>query len=443
MIRYVGLDVHKRFVEVCILDGQGKVLVRGRADCDREALERFARRQLKKTDRVALEATTNTWPIVEILRPFVSTIVVGNPLKTKAIAEAKIKTDKIDAEVLGQLLRCDYLPDVWQPDEETQVCRTLVMHRSRLMTGRARHKNRIQSLLAGLLIHPPCKILWTKVGMAWLETVELPTTQRMVLDSELRLLARIEIELKVLDRELLTKAQREPRVQLLMTLPGLDYVAALGLLAALGDVTRFRDGDHAASYLGLAPSTRQSANRCYHGHITKAGNSQARWLLTQGCQHVARHPGPLGAFYRRLAKRKKRQVAVMAVARKLVTIAYLMLKNNEPYRYAKPALMAHKFAVLKRATPESSQPRKSGWQAPARAGLAAVYTHAGLPSVISPDQLPSGEQRMLKERQLEHFARELYVPTAGQAGKPPAKQPPTRDATKPRTGAAARRRPRS
>ena len=159
MIRYVGLDVHKRFVEVCILDGQGTVLYRGRAAGERCALERFAQRRLKKTDRVALEATTNTWPIVEILRPLVAAIVVGNPLKTKAIAEAKIKTDKVDAEVLAQLLRCDYLPDVWQPDEETKVCRALVTHRTGLMRARTQHKNRIQSLLAGLLIRPPCKIL--------------------------------------------------------------------------------------------------------------------------------------------------------------------------------------------------------------------------------------------------------------------------------------------
>jgi transposase len=417
MIRYVGLDVHKRFVEACILDDQGNVLYRGRADCEREALERFARRRLKKTDRVALEATTNTWPIVEILRPFVAAIVVGNPLKTKAIAEAKIKTDKIDAEVLAQLLRCDYLPDVWQPDDETQVCRTLVTHRTGLMAGRGRHKNRIQSLLAGLLIRPPCKILWTKVGMAWLETVELPTTQRLVLDSELRQLAKIENELAVLDRELVARAQREPRVQLLMTLPGIDYVVALGLLAALGDINRFRDGDHAASYLGLAPSTRQSANRCYHGHITKAGSSQARWLLTQGCQHVARHPGPLGAFYRRLAKRKNRQVAIMAVARKLVTVAYLMLKNNEPYRYAKPELMAHKFAFLNRAMNGSAPRRKHGFKAQARVGLTAVYAHAGLPPVVTPDELPNGERRMLTERKLNDFVGELYAPAASRSRK--------------------------
>jgi transposase len=133
-----------------------------------------------------------------------------------------------------------------------------------------------------------------------------------------------------------------------MTLPGVNYVVALGLLAALGDISRFADGDHAAAYLGLVPSTRQSGRRCYQGPITKAGRSHTRWLLTQSAQHAARHADPLGAFFRRLTKRKNRNVAIIAVARKLVTIAFLMLKKNEPYRYARPELMRNKFATLEK-----------------------------------------------------------------------------------------------
>jgi len=94
MSRYVGLDVHKRFIEVCILNARGKVVFRGKADCQRDALVKFAESRLRPSDHLALEATTNTWPIVETLKPFVAEIAVGNALKTKAIAEAKVKTDK-------------------------------------------------------------------------------------------------------------------------------------------------------------------------------------------------------------------------------------------------------------------------------------------------------------------------------------------------------------
>ena len=411
MIRYVGLDVHKEFIEVCVIDRKGNVLSRSRADCRRESLVEFAKTQLRKTDCVALEATTNTWPVVEILRPYVARIVVGNPLKTKAIAEAKIKTDKVDAEVLAQLMRCDYLPDVWQPDDTTQTWRSLVTHRTGLMGQRARHKNRIQCLLGRLLVKSPCTHLWSKVGLAWLKAVPLAPANRLILESELRLLDQVEQELLVMDQQLVEIARGEPRVQLLMTLPGVNYVVALGLLAALGDISRFCDGDHVASYLRLVPITRQSARKCYHGHITKAGNPQARWLLTQACQHVARHPGPLGAFFRRLAKRKPRQVALMAVARKLTTVAFLMLKHNEPYRYARPERMADKFTKLRsrHRTDEAAETSPSLRPA-ARSGLSKVYEQVGLPPVVSPEDLPAGEQQMLSHRKLTGYVQELYQP---------------------------------
>lgn len=410
MFRFVGLDVHKHFIEVCVLDRKGQILDRHRVDCLRERLLKFAEDSLTRKDRVALEATTNTWTVAELLRPYVKQIVIGNPLKTKAIAEAKIKTDKVDAEVLAQLLRCDYLPSVWQPDEATQVQRALLTHRMGLMTRRSRHKNRVQALLSQRMLRPPCKYLWSKRGREWLSELELTRTDRLMLDSQLRQLQQADEELEVVDRELVEIARNEPRVQLLMTLPGVSHVVAIGLLAALGDIDRFSDGNHAASYLGLVPSTHQSGRRCYHGRITKAGNPQCRWLLTQACQHVSRHPGPLGAFYRRLVKRKPRQVAIMALARKLVTIAWQMLKKNEPYRYAKPMLMAKKFTNLKRA--DQGMKKSSGPTARAKAkeGLAAVYSELGMAEALAPEELPDGERRMLIDKNVWEFVEELYRP---------------------------------
>ncbi|QDU89055.1 hypothetical protein Pla175_24410 [Pirellulimonas nuda] len=179
-----------------------------------------------------------------------------------------------------------------------------------------------------------------------------------------------------------------------------------------------------------------NTSRLQDGCITKAGSSQARWLLTQSCQHVARRPGPLGAFFPRLAKRKNRQVAIVAVARKLITIAFLMLKNNEPYRYAKPMWVAQKFAALDRAaggkTPRSGK-RQAGPTAQARAGLAAVYAGAGLPKVASPEELPKGEQRMLEQRKLTSFVGDLYeLASRPSATQPEAAEPMGRPAGRPR-----------
>ena len=429
MVRYIGLDVHKQFIEVCILDAAGKVVFRGKTSCHRAELKCFAKLRFKRTDRVALEATTNTWPVVEILEPFVEEIVVGNPLKIKAIAEAKIKTDKVDALVLAQLLRCDFLPSVWRPDEQTRCLRVWITHRCALMTQRARVKNQIHGLLGRLLIHSPHKIVWSKAGIAWLKSLELPAHERVVLDSQLRQLVFAEQEVKTLDEQLVAMARQEPRAQLLMTMPGVNYVVALGLLAALGDVSRFCDGDHAASYLGLAPSTRQSGDHCYHGHITKMGRSQTRGLLTQSAQHASRHPGPIGAFFRRLAKRKNRSVAITAVARKLVTIAHLMLKNNEPYRYARPELMREKFTALK--VMPTGQKAKN-FAPKMKPGLADIYSAAKLPRVTIPDQLPKGEQKMLTDRKLRQFVQDLYRPAAAQPPDQPLPRKPGRPVGRPK-----------
>ena len=419
-MRYIGLDLHKHTLEVCALDRHGKRLFRLSVDCQRPALEQFARQHLRKTDALAVEATTNTWAVVDILRPFVARIVVSNPLQTKAIAQAKVKTDKIDAFVLAQLLRCDYLPEVWQPDAATQQLRHLTTVRSSLVSDRTRIKNRIQSLLAGLLVTPPFKVLFTKQGLAWLREVPLPEDARLTVNSHLRLLEAVERELAELEIKLMALAHDNEQVKLLMTLPGVAHGVALTLIAALGDLSRFKDGDHAASYLGLVPSTRQSARRCYHGSITKAGCSQTRAMLTQAAQHAADHPGPIGAFFRRLRKRKTRNVAIVATARKLVTIAFLMLKNHEPYRYARPETVKPKLAEVRRKG--GGQPSKPGPQSPdAKASpLNTVYEREGLPAASEPREWPTAEKRVLEEAGVLEFAQEVHRPRA-KARKKPAK----------------------
>lgn len=428
-MRYIGLDLHKRSLEVCALDAKGKRLFRLSVDCDRTALEGFARKHLRKTDKLAVEATTNTWAVAEILRPFVATVVVGNPLQIKAIAQAKVKTDKIDAEVLAQLLRCDYLPAVWHPDEHTQKLRRLTAVRAGLVGDRTRLKNRVQSLLAQLLIEPPVNVLFTKQGLEWLRAAELPADDRETVDRYLRLYEAVETELGAVEDQLMALAHRSDQAKLLMTLPGVAHGVAMSLIAALGDISRFKDGDHAASYLGLVPVTRQSGGKCYHGPITKAGCPQTRAILIQAAQHAGSHPGPIGAFFRRLRKRKSHNVAVVAVARKLVTIAFLMLKNGEPYRYAKPDTVRAKLSAVRRKAGEEP-PKKPGKQAagaepvaePAAGRLNATYRRSALPAAKSPEEWSAGEHRALAAAGVTAFAREVHTE--------PVKQPRARTKTK-------------
>src|SRR5262249_40279825 len=220
------------------------------------------------------------------------------------------------------------LPRVWEPSEAIQELRRLVSRRAALVADRTAVKNRIHAVLAQRLLRPPVGQLFSRAGLEWLRALALDDEARLLIDSDLRPLGGAEREVAALDALLASKAYGDERVRLLMTLPGVDVGVAVGLLAALGDIGRFRDGGHAASYLGLVPRTRQSAERCYHGPITKAGNSHVRSLLIQAAQHLRSHPGPLGAFYRRLARKKSPNVAVTAAARKLVTVAWQLLTKG-------------------------------------------------------------------------------------------------------------------
>lgn len=416
MVRFVGLDVHKRVVQACILDEAGQVVVRQRFRLTRESLLVFAKEDLAPEDRVVVEATTNTWAVVEILEGFVTEVVVSNPLRTKAIAAAKVKTDKIDAHILAQLLRLDFLPRVWEPDLQTRELRRLTNRRSSLVVDRTAIRNRMHSVLAQRLLEPPVKGLFTKAGLGWLRSLPLDEEGRMMIDADLRLHDALEREIADLEKRILRRGYADERVKLLITLPGIDVQSAQTLLAALGDHRRFRDGDHAASYLGLVPRTKQSANRCYHGPITKAGNSRARSILSQAAHHLERHPGPLGVFFRRLKRKKTHNVAVIAGAHKLVVIAWHMLTNHEPYRYAIPRTTEAKLRRLR--TGATGQRRKPGPKpgAPAKEGssrgtrsqtgrpLRQVYASENLPALRP---LAAGERRTIDRAGVLDFVRSI------------------------------------
>ena len=279
-------------------------------------------------------------------------------------------------------MRCDFLPEVWQPDEATRRLRELTGRRSALVGQRTAMRNRIHSVLAMRLVDAPAR-LFNAEGRDWLAEVELDEQGRLLVDSDLRQLEFLQKEIDTLDAELARRGHASDDVKLLMTLPGVDVTTAEAMLAAWGDVHRFPDGDHAASYLGLVPSTKQSANLCYHGPITKRGNSQARWMLIEAAQHLDKNPGPLGHFFRRLLKKKNRNVAVVAAARKLAAIGWLMLKHNEPYRYAIPREHGSEAGQVAREGhgPTAQQRRAQGDQVQAAKLPGGSRTVKSLPAV--------------------------------------------------------------
>jgi transposase len=151
--RCIGLDVHREFAQVAIWQG-GTVRPAGTFATTPEGVREFAA-ALGPADEVALEATGNAWAIATLLASRAGRVVVSNPAKTRAIAEAKVKTDKVDAAILAQLLAADYLPAVWLADAETAALRRQVLRRAHIVRQRTRLKNQVHAILARNLV-PRC-----------------------------------------------------------------------------------------------------------------------------------------------------------------------------------------------------------------------------------------------------------------------------------------------
>ena len=424
--RFIGLDVHKRVVEACGVDRAGRIVFRRRFGCSRAELLAFGKGELRRSDRIVLEATTNTWAVAGVLRPFVEKVIVSNPVKTRAIAEAKIKTDKVDSEVLAQLLRCDYLPSVWIPEPEVQDLRQLTGRRAALIVDRAVVKNRVTSALAQKLLVSPAKDLFTRRGFEWLSGLSLDEQTRLLIDSDLKLFEGLTSQIEKTRRRALQESFRRGQGQAADHAAGRRRGRGAVSPGGLATMARFKDPDHAASYLGLAPSTKQSAEKCYHGPITKQGNRRARVMLVQAAQHLSTHPGPLGAFFRRLARKKPRNVVVVATARKLALIAWHMLRNNEPYRYALPGRTQMKLMRLRirgGGIRRANRGRAAGSRRPASYGsgrrtrtlaaLPEIYQAEGLPKATSPG--PAAARRNTGPR--EGRRAPLRPEAAGAAGR--------------------------
>lgn len=361
-MRTIGLDVHKHFAEVAILNEGDRTVHRGdRVDATPSALRAFAA-TLGPNDQVVLEATINTWAIADLLRTRAGRVVVSNPMRTRAIADAKIKTDRVDAAVLAQLLAADFIPEVWMPDEATRERRRRIVHRSALVQQRTRERNRIHAVLHRNLIECPYSDAFGRAGCCWLTRVRLPAGERSQVGSELRLLNALEAEIAVVDADIADEALQDLRVKRLMTIPGVGVTTAAALVAVVGDITRFPRPNQLVGYLGLDPRVRQSGDRpARTGHISRQGQAHARGLLVEAAHSAIRTPGPLRAFHERTRARRGSQIASVAVARKLAVLAWHLLHSGTEYRWAPASLTAAKW---RRVELQAGAPRrKGGWAA--------------------------------------------------------------------------------
>lgn len=354
-MRHIGLDVGRTWAEVAIIGPDGVTRSGGRIGASPEDLTTFAG-TLRPDDRVVLEATTNTWAIVELLEAHAGAVVVSNPARTRAIADAKKKTDTIDAATLAELLAADYLPVVWQPDGETRALRRRVAARAALVSERTRLRNRISAVLIRNLLHCPASDAFGKRGRAWLEAVALPEDERELVDTTLRLLDGLEVEVHHAEAGIARVVTDDARVRHLLTIPGVGLQTAVGLVAVIGDVHRFARPNKLVGYLGLDPIVRQSGGKpAWTGHISRSGKGHTRMLLVEAAHAAARAPGPLRAFYARVARRRGPAIAAVATARKLAVLAWHLLTEDTDYRWAPTHLTATKVRAMELAAGSPSR----------------------------------------------------------------------------------------
>jgi transposase len=330
MALYVGVDLHRDYSMVTVLGARGKPLrqVRLRNDNLGDFLA-----SLREKPAVVLEATRNWAYPVELMEPHARQVVLAHPKKTKAIASAKIKTDKIDSETLARLLRSDLVPTSYIPPQEIRDLRDLLRHRAGLVRLRTRVKNRVHVVLGRYGLVSPFSDLFGVAGRRWLRALSgLRPTHREMLDRYLRVIEALEAEITPLSEEIEGLVADDTEAQLLCTIPGIGRYSALLVLAEIGESSRFPDPKHLASYAGLVPSVRASGGRTHLGGITHEGSAWLRWILIQAAPKAVRGSPRLASLYQRMARRRGPQKAKVAVAHELLVIIWHMLHSKQPYQ---------------------------------------------------------------------------------------------------------------
>jgi transposase len=360
-MRSIALDVHRDFCEVAIKD-TGEVRSAGRIKTSAKELELFAK-SLGQDDQVALEATGPALQIKRLLEPHVGRVVIANTRKLRAIAEAKVKTDKVDARTLCELLAAGFLPEVFGPDEETRALRRRLSRRAALVRQRTRAKNELHAVLArNLKGRPPITDVFGVRGREWLSALELPADERETVAGCLRQVDFLDREVSEAERVLARFALHSEEIRRLISVPGVNLVSAATFWATVGDVGRFPTPGKLVSYVGLDPRVRQSGEGpARHGQISKQGSPAARHMLCEAAWIVVRTPGPLRAFYERLRARRGAQIALVATARKLCVLFWHLLSKEEDYAFGRPSLHRHKLRRLELiAGDPSRRGRRSG-----------------------------------------------------------------------------------
>ena len=327
---YVGMDVHQKSTTFCFFDPDREAVaaVRHIIAGAHKGLEPF-----KGECRVAYEVGTQAQWVAGVVRPLAAEVQVANPSKIPWLFRDRTKTDRYDARKLATLLFLDQIPQVHLPSPDVSAWRALINHRRTLVKRRTMSKNQVRNILRAFACRCPYRSCWYGRGYLWLTSVRLDDVRDLMLRHLLEDINDLNKRMAAVEASLDTIASDHPHVKLLQTIPGIGPRTAEALVAFTDQVGRFRNRKRFASYFGMTPKEDSSGLVRRHGRISKRGPSVVRWVLIEGAHSAIRHCPALRRFYRQVehgrSGRKKR--AIVAVGRKMLNIAYGMMRDGTPF----------------------------------------------------------------------------------------------------------------
>ncbi|MEQ8847429.1 IS110 family transposase [Botrimarina sp.] len=333
-MKYVGVDLHKKSISVCVVSQSREVQQSRRFWCVEEhRIEAFFR-ELGPC-RVVVEATIGYEWFLRLVEPHTERAVLAHPGKLRVIAQSTRKSDKLDARVLAEFLALGMIPEAHRPTPRVRDHRALVRHRQHVQQRITATKSKIRRVLWDY--NADRSDLFTRLGHEFLDRLELSPADRFRVEQLRKHLAFLQERLKEANEQLRSFAKegvdQEVRYrELLRTIPGVGEVTSEVVLAELGDPSRFRSSKQAVAYAGLAPGWRESAGKRKELSIEKKGSKLLRWVLVESAWQVVRYDARWRNQFEQLAKRTGKKKAIVATARRLLTVMVAILRSGEPYQ---------------------------------------------------------------------------------------------------------------
>ena len=332
---YMGIDHHKQFSHMTIMDEKGKVIKGGRVINRRKDVEEFISGYDNQLEAV-IETGRSSYTMVDMLEEMGVGVKIAHPYEIKAIAKARIKTDKRDSTTLAHLLRTNYIPEVHRRQASNRQRQRVLRHRMSYIGIQTQVKNRIRVLLAQQReevrdMAVAGRKLFTAERRQALRELDLAGKDKELICSLLDTLEHVQEQVKKSDALVKELYKDNEQARLISTIPGFGVFFSVLIATEIETMDRFSSEAHLHSYAGVIPSTRSTADKTYHGRLIKQGNKWLRWALIEAVWPAMQSDFDIRLFYQRHARRKGANRARVATARRLLTIIYRVLKDKRSY----------------------------------------------------------------------------------------------------------------